>query len=183
MKRLTSAIAIAGLLTTVTSAMAGQAESSAAASSNGWGPGTATATAGYHGGGVGFAQTDTRSGNVNLARGLSFGFDGQGLSLSSSYAVAPQLGPALAGTFNLAIGTDGSVSHSTGRTVALGDSSRQAQAGGFASPGYAGRPALAGATASGRTGQRGRVMAGTRSQSYRPGVLTRSTPRLLRRTR
>lgn len=149
-------------------AYAGQADSSASAASNGWGPGTAAATAGYDGNGIGFARTDTRSGNTNFAQGVSFGVDEEGLSLSTSYAVAPRLGPAAAGTLNLAIGYDGSVAHSVGRTVADGSPDRAVSAGGQARPGYRGQPATAGATVHGLTGPTGTVVSNTHSQSHRP---------------
>jgi len=162
------------LLAATMSAEAGQADSSASASSNGWRPGTAAASAGYSGGGVGFSETKTRSGLVNFARGLAFGIDENGLSVSSSYAVAPRRGPAAAGTFNLGVGWDGSVSHSAGRTVASGDRSRRVEAGGFADPGRRGRPASAGASVGGRTGPRGQVVSRTDSRSYRPRLVRRA---------
>lgn len=147
-------------------ALAGEANSSATASSNWWGPGTAAATAGYEGNGIGFAKTNTRSGNVNLAQGVSVGFDEEGLSLSTSYAVAPRHGSAAAGTLNMAIGLDGSVSTSAGQTVADGDPYRQVDAGGSA------RPGAAVATTGGSTGPRGTVVSQTRSDN-RPGVFGR----------
>jgi len=182
MKTFNLAIAMMSVLTLGLSAFAGQANSSASASSPGWGPGTASATAGYDGGGIGFAQTDTRSGKVNLAKGLSFGFDEEGLSLSSSFAVAPTLGPAAAGTFNLALGLDGDVSYSVGRTTATGDPYRSVSAGGSATPGRFGRPGTAVAGVNGRTGPLGRVLARTHSQTSRPTVVRRvPTRRILRR--
>jgi hypothetical protein len=154
------------LMFTGLSAYAGTATSSAGASSGWWGPGTAEATAGYSGGGVGFARTDSDSGRVSRSRGLAFGVDEDGMSLSSSYAVAPKLGPAVAGTFNLAVGTDGSVSRSVGRTTAYGSGGREVSAGGFASPGSYRRPPAAGSTVHGRTGPLGRVFSHTDSSTY-----------------
>jgi hypothetical protein len=174
MKSFTFAIGMMTLLSAALNAAAGEANSSAAASSNGWGPGTAAATAEYDGGGIGFARTKTKSGNVNFGQGISFGFDEEGLSLSSSYAVAPRWGPAAASTFNLAVGLDGSVSHSVGRTVASGDRSRGVEAGGFARPGHRGRSATAGATVSGRTGPRGNVVSVTHSRSNKPTLVRRT---------
>ena len=173
MRTFNLAIATMSVLTPVLGAFAGQANSSASASSPGWGPGIATATAGYDGGGIGFARTDTKSGNVNLAQGVSFGFDQEGLSLSSSFAVAPTSGPAAAGTFNLALGLDGDVSYSVGRTVATGDPYRSVASGGSATPGRFGRSGTAVATVNGRTGPRGRVLAKTHSHSGRPRVIRR----------
>lgn len=151
-------------------ALAGEANSSASASSNRWGPGTAAATAGYEGNGIGFAQTNTRSGSTNLAQGLSLGFDEEGLSLSTSYAVAPRFGAAAAGTLNMAIGLDGSVATSVGRTVADGDANRSVDAGGSARPGSLGRSPVAVATTGGATGPRGTVVSETHTNT-RPGVV------------
>ncbi len=151
-------------------ALAGEANSSASASSNRWGPGTAAATAGYEGNGIGFAQTNTRSGSTNFAQGLSLGFDEEGLSFSTSYAVAPRFGAAAAGTLNVAIGLDGSVATSVGRTVADGDANRSVDAGGSARPGSFGRTPVAVATTGGATGPRGTVVSQTQSNT-RPGVL------------
>ena len=164
-------------------AFAGTANSSASASSNGRGPGTAVATAGYDGNGIGIARTNTKSGSINLAQGLSVGFDEDGLSLSSSFAVAPRSGPAAAGTFNLAVGLDGSVSHSVGRTVASGDRSRSVEAGGSVSPGSHGRSGTATATANGRTGPRGQVLAQTSSHTSRPKVIRHERSRPIMRRR
>jgi hypothetical protein len=149
-------------------ALAGEASSGASASSNRWGPGTAAATAGYQGNGIGFARTNTRSGNTNFAQGLSVGFDEEGLSLSTSYAVAPRFGTAAAGTMNVAIGLDGSVATSAGRTVADGDPDRRVDASGSARPGSYGRSPAAVATTGGATGPRGTVVSRTHSDS-RPG--------------
>jgi hypothetical protein len=160
---------LSGLVGTILiqTASAGVATTSAAASSDGYRPGTAVATAAYEGNGVGLTRTNTRSGNVSFARGFSLGFDQNGLSLSNSYAVAPRRGPAVAGTFNLAIGTDGSVSHAVGRTVAAGDTSRGVEASGSA------RRAAASAAVRGATGSRGHVISKTRSHTQRARTIRR----------
>lgn len=183
MKTTNLAIAMVTMLATALGAVAGQADSSASASSNGRGPGTASATAGYQGNGVGFTHTNAKSGNVNIAEGLSFGFDEQGLSLSSSFAVAPRIGSAAAGTFNLALGLDGDVSYGVGRSAAAGDSYRSVEAGGSAAPGRYGRSGGAVATASGRTGPRGVAVAKTSSHNSRVKIIRRVAQRrvILRR--
>ena len=184
MKTTNLAIAMMTMLATALGALAGQADSSASASSNGRGPGTASATAGYNGNGIGFTHTNAKSGNVNVAEGLSFGFDEEGLSLSSSYAVAPMIGSAAAGTFNLALGLDGDVSYSVGRSVAAGDSYRSVEAGGSAAPGRHGRSGGAVATASGRTGPRGVAVAKTSSHKSRVKIVRRvAQRRVILRTR
>jgi hypothetical protein len=145
---------------------AGEASTSATASSWGWGRGVASATADYAGGGPGYAKTRTRSGPVNVAQGVALGLDQGGLSFSSSYAVAPGRGPAVAGTLNVNIGLDGQVSTSVGRTVARGDRSRTVFASGGVGPGHGARPATA--TVTGRTGPRGDVRSFTESSQRRP---------------
>ncbi len=178
----TKSMKLAGLLMLVMglSAYAGTASSSAGASSSRWGSGTAVATADYDGGGQGFARTDTKSGRVSTARGVAFGFDEGGMSLSTSYAVAPLLGPAVAGTFNLAIGVDGSVAGSVGRTVATGGGSREARAGGFASPGSRHESPASGARVSGRTGRGGRVVSSSDSYTRAPERVKRVGQRVRR---
>ncbi len=171
MKTTNLAIAMGTMLAPALGALAGQADSSASASSTGRGPGTATATAGYHGSGIGFTHTDARSGKVNIAEGLSFGFDEEGLSLSSSFALAPLIGSAAAGTFNLALGLDGDVSYSVGRTVAAGDPYRSVEAGGSVTPGRYGRSGTAVATANAQTGPRGVAAAKTSSHNGRPRLV------------
>ncbi|MFQ5489890.1 MAG: hypothetical protein ACE5GE_04130 [Phycisphaerae bacterium] len=177
MKTSTATIGLALLMTFTNNLQAGPATTSATAGSNGWGPGTASATAGHEGGGIGFARTNTRSGRINFGQGISLGLDANGLSFSTSYAVAPTRGPAVAGTFNLGIGLDGSVSRSVGRSVATGDRTRSVNAGGFANPGGYGRPAVAGGSVGGRTGPRGAVTSRIDSQSRRPRFLRRNTGR------
>lgn len=146
---------------------AGQASTHAAAGSGYRGrSGTAAASANYDGnGGRGFTHTATRTGNVNMARGLAIGFDDDGMDLSYSYAVAPNHGPAYAGTMNVSIGHDGGVSGSQGAVSARGGAVRSVQAGGSTSSGRYGRPAVA--TASGRTLGGGRVIARTHASADR----------------
>jgi hypothetical protein len=171
MKASTFAIGILGLLIAAPNAWAGRSSTSASASSDGRGPGSAAATAEYDGNGIGYTRTNTRSGRINFGQGISLGFDEEGLTFSTSYAVAPQRGPAAAGTFNLAIGTDGSVSHGVGQTVAYGDRTRSVEAGGFARPGSRGNAPAAGATVGGSTGPRGRVIAQTHTATRRATVI------------
>lgn len=148
-----------------TLAWAGQASTSASAGSRGWGPGTAAATATYDGSGPAYTRTRARSGQLNLAQGVALGFDRDGLSLSSSYAVAPRRGAAVAGTFNVSIGLDGQVATSVGRTVASGDRRRTVSASGGS--GSARRRTPAWATTSGHTGTRGVVRSFTKSNDRR----------------
>ena len=144
-------------------ALAGEAETSATAgSSRGNRNGTAAATARYAGD-VGFAQTRTNSGRVNTAQGVAVGFDRNGLSLSVSNAVAFGQGPALASNFNLSIGRDGRVSHSTGRALSTAPVHRSATAGGSA-----GNRRGATSFASGKTDRFGRVQAATRANDTGP---------------
>ncbi len=101
--------------------------------------GGAGASANYVGqGGPAYTRTDTRSGNINLARGLAVGFDQDGLDFSFSHAIASRFGPAFAGTFNLSIGFNGSVSGSYGGVVSNGGVNRSAEAGGNTRSGPAG---------------------------------------------
>jgi len=164
--------ALGGLLLTASLAAAGEASTSASAAANPFGPGTASATANFNGRGPGFARTDTRSGNnINLGRGLAFGLDRDGLSFSSSHAVAPRFGPAVAGTFNLTLGFDGSVSGSHGLSVANGSPTRSVHAGGTTSL-RRGIPTAV-STAGGRTGFGGKVRAYTNSHTERPRFSSR----------
>jgi hypothetical protein len=152
---------IFGALTAAT--LGGETATSATAGSNGRGPGYAGATADYNGNGIGVTRTKAETGRINFARGLSLGFDEDGLSLSTSYALAPKYGPAVGGTFNMNIGLDGQRSASFGQTVASGDRNRTVTAGGFAGSNRGmGR---AGATVTGTTGPRGEVRSMTRSLS------------------
>ena len=144
-------------------ALAGETNSSATASSDGRRPGQAVATAEYNGNGVGFARTDTRSGNVNLARGLSVGFDQDGLSLSHSFAVAGRNGPAVGTTLNMHIGLDGRGQVSTGQVIASGDNNRSVTVAGGAS--RRGNSSQAYSTANGKTGRYGEVRASTQTQN------------------
>ncbi len=161
-------VSMAVVMGSASSLWAGQATTSATAGSRGWGTGWAAATADYRGSGPGYANTQTRSGQLNLAQGVALGLDRDGLSFSTSYALAPRLGPAVAGTFNLNIGLDGAVATSVGRTVASGDPNRVVSAGGGAGARYGSAPAWA--TVSGSTGPRGEVRSFTNSQS-RPAPL------------
>jgi hypothetical protein len=157
------ALATIALLLPASAANAGDATTSASAGSNGRGPGTATATAQYTGDGRGFTETKTKSGPISFGRGIAYGVDARGLTLSISNAVAGRFGAAVASTFNLSIGFDGSVASSGGLSVANGSPVRVANAGGFAKAG--GGPAAAGATAGGHTGPAGTVKATTSAHS------------------
>jgi hypothetical protein len=110
-------------------ARASDAETSATATRGRSRSGTATATARYEGN-VGFARTDTRTGAVNLARGVAVGVDEDGISLSVSLAIAPQRGPAYATNFNLSFDTDGDSASSFGTAAATGGTRRTVTAGG-----------------------------------------------------
>lgn len=153
---------IGGLMTTTV--LGGEATTSATAT-NGWFTnGNAAATANWTGtdDGRGFARTrtDTR-GNLNLARGVAVGVDENGLDLSFSHAIAPKLGPAYAGTFNLSIGTDGKVSGSYGGALANGGIDRTVTSGGSTRTAPSG--AVATAAAGGHTNGGGNVVARTHS--------------------
>lgn len=156
------------LLTLIASlpAMAGEATTSAGVTQIGSRPGTASATAAYTGDGRGQARTTTRSGRVSLAEGLAFGVDRDGIDFSVSYAVAGRFAPALASTFNLSIGRDGSVAGSGGLSVANAAPIRSVNAGGFARSQPGG--SISGATAGGRSDPHGTVIARTWSDSRRP---------------
>jgi hypothetical protein len=135
--------------------------------------GTAAATAEYEGD-VGLARTRTKTGKVNLARGVAVGVDEDGLTLSVSHAVAAKSGPAYAGTFNLSIGRDGQVSSSYGGALSTGGRSRSALAGGSATTSR--RTSSAIAFAKGKTRGGGIVKARTHSYSRRP-IATRRVVR------
>ncbi len=143
-------------------AMAGEASTSATATSGRRGPGTAAATADYDGNGVGLTRTKADSGRINFARGLSLGFDEDGLSLSTSYALAGRVGPAVGGTFNVHVGLDGKTSTSVGTVVAKGGAARGATVEGLAGADR-GR-SVAASTASGNTLGGGKVDAWTHSE-------------------
>ncbi|MBN1345256.1 MAG: hypothetical protein JXQ73_21365 [Phycisphaerae bacterium] len=154
------------------------------ASTNAWAQntGSAGATANWDGdGGKGIARTDTRTGKINLARGLAVGIDRDGLDLSFSHAIAPQRGPAYAGTFNLSIGRDGSVSHSYGGAIAQGGSTRSVEATGATSSRWNG---TALASAGGNTTRGGTVQARTYSRNDRAQPYQgRPVVRLIKRLR
>ncbi len=149
------------------SALAGEASTNATAE-NGWGhPGSAAATANYNGdGGIGFARTHSDTGQVNYSRGLAVGFGPEGLDLSFSHAIAPKFGPAFAGTFNLSIGMDGSVSGGYGNSVARGGDHRSVEAGGTTRSNRHGPTTLV--HAGGRTWNGGTVKANTHTYNRRP---------------
>jgi hypothetical protein len=150
-------------------AVASEAETSAQAGSAGRRSGTAQATARYEGD-VGVARTNTRSGRVSLARGLAWGLDEDGLSLSASHAVAGRFA-AVARNFNLTIGMDGQVAVSGGRSVSVGPRYRTAGAGGLAGS-QRGRT-YAVSSAHGESDRRGVVRTKTYSRSSGRGGLVR----------
>lgn len=160
-------------------AMAGTASTSANAS-NGYGlPGTAGATANFNGD-RGFARTNSTTGDVNLARGLAVGVDRGGLDVSFSHAIAPKLGPAYAGTFNMSIGRDGEVNSSYGGALATGGIARSVEAGGTTRSDRRGGDATAYAT--GNTIGGGRVIARTHADSSNPrGIVPVTRSRYLSR--
>jgi len=142
------------------------AETNAWASSARFGSGAAVATARYAGD-LGFARTDTKTGTLNMARGVAVGLDEDGLSLSFSTALAPRLGPAFSTTFNMTIGSNGELAHSVGHSVATGGLERAVSAGGRSSSTRSGSTATA--VAGGKTVGGGVVEARTASHHYRPG--------------
>lgn len=149
------------LLALSTRAFASEAETSARVSRGIGMPDQADAAARYEGD-FGFARTDTRTGGVNLARGVAVGVDEDGLSLSLSHAVSGKHGPAIATNFSMSVGRDGRVSRGIGRTFADGTLYRSAGAsGGTSTRGHA----HAGAT--GRTDPFGRVVSRTDVRSDR----------------
>lgn len=151
--------------------LASDARTSAQAGSGRGRSGTAAATAHYEGD-VGFARTDSRTGRVNVARGVALGVDEDGLSFSLSTAVAPRNGPALATNFNVSIGTNGEVATSVGRAVASGGAERSVSAGGGSSSGDRFRSGSAVSQASGRTSFGGVVRAQT-SSHHEPAPVVR----------
>jgi hypothetical protein len=129
-------------------------------------PGTANATAAYVGDGRGQARTNTRSGPVSLAEGLAIGVDRDGIDFSVSYALASRFAPALASTFNMSIGRDGSVASSGGLSLAGPAPIRSVNAGGFARSQPGG--SISGATAGSRSDPHGTVVSKTWSDSRPP---------------
>ncbi len=164
----TTRFAMTSLLTLILSlpAFAGEASTSAGVTQIGSRPGTATATAAYTGDGRGQARTMTRSGPVSLAKGLAIGVDRDGIDFSVSYAVGGRFLPAVASTFNLSLGRDGSVASSGGLSVANPAPIQSVNAGGFARSQPGG--SISGATAGGRSDPYGKVTARTWSDSRRP---------------
>ncbi len=142
--------------------LASDADTSATATGGGH-AGNAAATAHYRGD-VGFARTDTRTGRINLARGVALGLDRDGLSFSLSTAIAPQRGPAFGSNFNVSINRRGDLSHSVGRVTARGGGERTVAVSGGASTGTHGHRGSAISQASGRTRYGGVVRATTRSR-------------------
>lgn len=167
-RSMTIRLALTSFLTMALSmpTFAGEASTSAAVTQIGLRPGTATANAAYVGDGRGQARTMTRSGRVSLAEGLAIGVDRDGIDFSVSYAVGGRFLPAVASTFNLSLGRDGSVASSGGLTVANPAPVRSVNAGGFARSQLGG--SIAGATAGGRSDPHGKVTARTWSNSRPP---------------
>ncbi|RJP32278.1 MAG: hypothetical protein C4547_14180 [Phycisphaerales bacterium] len=149
-------------------AWAGEATSSAGAGSGRDGRGWAEAAAAYRGGGMGIAKADTHTGAINFGHGWSVGFDGRGLSLSSSFALAGKSGPAVGRTTNLHIGLDGTVSHGSGSVVAQGGAAREVTAGGAAGAHRSGPIAIA--NVGGRTTGGGRVEASAHTRTAHPTI-------------
>lgn len=144
-------------------ALASEADTTASATGGRGRTGTATATAHYEGD-VGFARTDTRTGRVNVARGVAVGVDEDGISLSVSLAFAPLGGPAFATNFNMSFDRDGGGATSFGNVVATGGTSRTVSVGGGASATRYGANSTS--LASGKTTNGGVVKAVTRSDNY-----------------
>jgi len=153
---------------------ASEAETSARAGSRRGQSGTAEAMARYQGD-IGAARTSTQSGRISLARGLAWGLDENGLSLSASHAVAGRRN-AVARNFNLTIGTDGRVAVSGGRSVSVGSRYRSAGAGGLAGSQRGGSYAVS--SAHGQSDRRGVVRTQTYSRSSRRGGLGQVVRRL-----
>lgn len=162
MKHLHAILTVLTGLVAMSAALGGEANSSASAGNGRGRNGNAAASAGYTGD-IGFARSDSNSGPISTARGVAVGFDERGLTLSVSNAIAPRHGPAIATNFNLSIGTDGSVSHSTGLAMALGKGNRSVTAGGSAN---SHRGGTARSFASGRSNSNGRVLTAGRSESH-----------------
>ncbi len=163
MKRLTATFATFAFLT-ASAAYASDASTSATAGYNRYSGGNAGATASYTGD-KGYARTDTRTGNVNIARGVAVGADRDGLSISVSNAIAPKNGPAIATNFNMSINRDGGNSVSFGLSAANGGRDKQVATSGST---YASRHRTGAASiATGKTSGHGRVIAVTHSRDYR----------------
>ncbi|MBL8878029.1 MAG: hypothetical protein JNG88_02825 [Phycisphaerales bacterium] len=121
---------------------------------------TAVATANYTGE-AGFARTNSRSGEVNQARGIAVGFDENGLALSLSNAVEHR-GLAVASNFNINIDRDGDVSTSSGVALARGGREREVSVGGATGHN---QPVVSTATA--RTERGGLAHVVTRAEQHR----------------
>lgn len=172
------------MLLTTLSAFASSAATNASAGRDILGRGNAQAYATYDGD-AGFARTDTRTGRVNIARGVAVGVDEDGLSLSVSTAFDPKHGPAIASNFNLSIGRDGA-SHSHGLALANDRNERQVSAGGAVTANR--RGPLARSTAQASTSPFGQAIARTSSNTHRSqprltiGSPSRQRTTLIRRT-
>jgi len=164
----------------MTATLGSEAATQASVTNGRGGNGSAMATAEYEGV-AGLARTRTETGKITLARGLAVGFDEDGLSVSVSHGAASRRGPAYAGTFNLAINTNGQVSGSYGGVLSRGGSSRSATAGGRVQA--ARRSGSASAFATGSTQGGGAVKASTRSYHRRVQVARRvlRTVKVIRR--
>jgi hypothetical protein len=150
------------LLLATIPARASDAETSASATGGRGTSGTAAATARYEGD-VGFARTDTRTGKINLARGVAVGVDEDGVSLSLSLAIAPKNGPAVATNVNLTFNRDGTTAVSTGRSVAAGGTTRTVTVAGRTTATR--HDTVATSTAAGHTTNGGTVRAETHSDN------------------
>ena len=161
----TTSLACLAILLFCVPAWASEADTTATVSGGRGRSGSAAATTHYEGD-AGFARTDTRTGRVNLARGVAVGVDEDGISLSFSLAIAPLNGPAFATNFNLSFERDGDVATSFGNVLASGGTSRTVSVGGGSST----TPYGANATsmASGKTTHGGIVRATTHSNDYKP---------------
>lgn len=154
-----------GLFLTSAAIASDAATSASAGNANGQ-PGTAVATATYEGD-RGFANATSRTGAVDIARGVAVGIDQDGLSLSISNAIATRNGTAIATNFNLEIERDGDVSWSRGAAVSNGPLQRSATVSGSA--GNNGGHGTAMSLASGKTDDFGRVRVATESHN-RPAI-------------
>lgn len=163
----------AALLALAAPALASDAKTSATATNGPLAPGSAAASANYQGD-RGFARSDTRTGDVNIARGVALGVDQNGLSLSVSHALAPRHGPAIATNFNMSINRNGDVAHSVGAAIATGGVERTATVSGGA--GRNGRSAESAAFAHGRTSGGGRVQVISRGESGPRPIVLRPAP-------
>ncbi|MGB0715463.1 MAG: hypothetical protein ACPGXK_06270 [Phycisphaerae bacterium] len=110
-------------------AQAAEASSGARAGHDGYGNRQAEANAEYDGH-LGYANTRSRTGPVSTARGVAWGLDEDGLSISLSHAISGPLGLSAARNLNLSIGTNGEVAMSRGQADSRGNRESSAYAGG-----------------------------------------------------